>query len=102
MKVRHLTLPRPGIGAVVETPNAVTPTIDKRLIALPRFGFAVGVILVAAVGCSVGLPDGTSIQNAYGISDDISAVRMTQSDSLKIPDPNLPTTYPHSYLLPQD
>jgi hypothetical protein len=37
-----------------------------------------------------------------GISDDISAERMTQSDSLKIPDPNLPTTYPHSYQLPQD
>jgi len=37
-----------------------------------------------------------------GIADDISAVRMTQSDSLKVSDPNLPTTLPHSYQLPQD
>jgi hypothetical protein len=62
------------------------------------------VLTMAAIGgCAVGAPDrATSIQNLNGISDDISAVRMTQSDSLKIPDPNLPTTYPHSYQLPQD
>jgi hypothetical protein len=59
--------------------------------------------LAAATGCVVGAPERASdIQNLNGISDDISAVRMTQSDSLKIPDPNLPTTYPHSYQLPQD
>jgi hypothetical protein len=58
---------------------------------------------LAAAGCAVGAPErASSIQNPNGISDDISAMRMTQSDSLKIPDPNLPTTYPHSYQLPQD
>jgi hypothetical protein len=67
-----------------------------------RFMF-LGMTLVAAAGCAIGAPErANSIQNPYGISDDISAVRMTQSDSLKIPDPNLPTTYPHSYQLPQD
>jgi hypothetical protein len=61
------------------------------------------MIATAAAGCAVGAPERASdIQNPNGISDDISAVRMTQSDSLKIPDPNLPTTYPHSYQLPQD
>jgi hypothetical protein len=59
--------------------------------------------LAAAAGCVPGAPDrANGIQNPNGISDDISAVRMTQSDSLKIPDPNLPTTYPHSYQLPRD
>jgi hypothetical protein len=68
-----------------------------------RLGFVVALTLATAVGCSVGAPDRASdIQNVHGISDDISAVRMTQSDSLKIPDPNLPTTLPHTYQLPQD
>lgn len=71
--------------------------------ALLRLGFVVAVSLAAAMGCSVGAPDRASdVQNVNGISDDISAVRMTQSDSLKIPDPNLPTTLPHSYQLPED
>jgi hypothetical protein len=60
-------------------------------------------VVAAMAGCVVGAPERAgAIQNLNGISDDISAVRMTQSDSLKIPDPNLPTTYPHSYQLPQD
>lgn len=71
--------------------------------ALLRLGFVVAVSLAAAMGCSVGAPDRASdVQNVNGISDDISAVRMTQSDSLRIPDPNLPTTLPHSYQLPED
>jgi hypothetical protein len=57
----------------------------------------------AAAACSGGALDRAGeIQNPNGISDDISAVRMTQSDSLKIPDPNLATTYPKSYQLPQE
>lgn len=64
--------------------------------------FVIAMTLVAA-GCVIGAPERASeIQNLNGISDDISAVRMTQSDSLKIPDPNLSTTYPHSYQLPQE
>jgi hypothetical protein len=71
--------------------------------ALLRLGFVVALTLVTAVGCSIGAPERASdIQNVNGISDDISAVRMTQSDSLKIPDPNVPTTLPHTYQLPQD
>lgn len=67
-----------------------------------RLGFVV-LMLAAAAGCSIGAPERASdIQNLHAISDDISAVRMTQSDSLKIPDPNLPTTLPHNYQLPQD
>jgi hypothetical protein len=67
-----------------------------------RLGF-VALLLAAAAGCSIGAPERASdIQNLHAISDDISAVRMTQSDSLKIPDPNLPTTLPHNYQLPQD
>ncbi len=68
-----------------------------------RLGFVVALSLASAAGCSVGGPERAgNIQNINGISDDISAVRMTQSDSLKIPDPNLPTTLPRSYQLPQD
>jgi hypothetical protein len=71
--------------------------------AMLRLGFLVALTLATAAGCSIGAPGRASdIQNVNGISDDISAERMTQSDSLKIPDPNLPTTYPHSYQLPQD
>jgi hypothetical protein len=59
--------------------------------------------LAAATGCAVGAPErATDIQNPNAISDDISAMRMTQSDSLKVQDPNLPTTYPHNYQLPRD
>jgi hypothetical protein len=68
-----------------------------------RLGFVVALTLATAAGCSIGAPERDGdIQNVNGISDDISAVRMTQSDSLKIPDPNLPTTLPHTYQLPQD
>ena len=68
-----------------------------------RLGFVVALALATGVGCSIGGPERAgNVQNVNGITDDISAVRMTQSDSLKIPDPNLPTTLPRSYQLPQD
>jgi len=65
---------------------------------------AIAAMTMAGVaGCAGGALDRAGeIQNPNGISDDISAVRMTQSDSLKIPDPNLATTYPKSYQLPQE
>jgi hypothetical protein len=68
------------------------------------FRFAiVSLSLAAATACTVGAPDRAgNIQNPNGISDDISAVGMTQSDSLKVQDPNVPTTYPHNYQLPRD
>ena len=62
-------------------PNIVMLMFGERL---TRLGFVVGVTLAAAVGCSVGSPENSSdIQNVNGISDDISAVGMTQSDSLE-------------------
>ncbi|HXC88884.1 MAG TPA: hypothetical protein VNV18_01855 [Stellaceae bacterium] len=68
-----------------------------------RLGLVVALALSAGVGCSIGAPERASnIQNLHAVADDISAVRMTQSDSLKIPDPNLPTTLPHTYQLPQE
>jgi hypothetical protein len=70
---------------------------------LLRLGLSVALTLATVVGCSIGAPERASdIQNVNAISDDISAVRMTQSDSLKVSDPNLPTTLPHTYQLPQD
>jgi hypothetical protein len=61
------------------------------------------MMTVAGAGCVDGaLGRVSDIQNPNAISDDISAIWMTESDSLKIPDPNLPTTYPRSYQLPQD
>jgi len=59
--------------------------------------------VAAATGCAIGAPErATDIQNPNGISDDISAMKMTQSDSLKVQDPNQSTTYPHNYQLPRD
>ena len=68
-----------------------------------RLGLVV-VALAAAAGCNmIGAPERASdTQNLFGISDDISAVRMTQSDSLKVSDPNLRTTLPRSFQLPED
>ncbi len=64
---------------------------------------ALRLLLVAAVAglcvaCEVGGPERASdIQNLHGISDDISAVSMTQSDTLHAHDPNLATTLPKHY-----
>jgi hypothetical protein len=92
-----------GENRMQTRPNIVMVMIGERLMVLPRLGFIVGATLAVAVGCSGGAPDRASdIQNVNAISDDISAVGMTQSDSLKIPDPNLATTFPHSYQLPPD
>jgi hypothetical protein len=103
---RHGTARLSGMAVAGSTPAHHLSSISERLMTHPpkpvlRLAF-LGMTLAAA-GCAVGAPErASSIQNANGISDDISAMRMTQSDSLKIPDPNLPTTYPHSYQLPQD
>jgi hypothetical protein len=63
---------------------------------LSRFGFACALAL-AVSGCVTGGPERASdIQNLNGISDDIAAVTMTQSNTTRARDPNLPTTLPHS------
>jgi len=63
---------------------------------LSRFGFFCAVA-VALAGCMAGAPERASdIQNLHGISDDIAAVTMTQSNTSRARDPNLPSTLPRS------
>ncbi|HVB16327.1 MAG TPA: hypothetical protein VNF04_07335 [Stellaceae bacterium] len=64
---------------------------------LVRFGLALA-LAVGVCGCAVGGPQRASdIQNLNAISDDISAVSMTQSDSSRVHDPNLHSTLPRTY-----
>jgi hypothetical protein len=68
--------------------------------------FRLALVMIAGTGvagCVIGAPERAGYsQNLNAISDDISAVNMTESDSLKIPDPNLQTVYPHSYTVPHE
>ncbi len=53
-----------------------------------RLGLVVALALSAGVGCSIGAPERASnIQNLHAVADDISAVRMTQSELLEDPRP---------------
>ena len=68
-----------------------------------RLGLVVALALGAGVGCTVGGPERASdIQNLNAISDDISAVTMTQSQSEHTHDPNTATTLPNKYELSGD
>ncbi len=50
------------------------------------------------IGCEPGGPRRASdIQNLNAISDDISAVRMTESDTRRARDPNFHSTIPRTY-----
>ena len=54
---------------------------------LSRYGLAI-VLVMSVTACGTGAPERASnIQNINAISDDIAAVRMTQSPS-RIPNPN--------------
>jgi hypothetical protein len=54
--------------------------------------------LALCSGCEPGAPQRASdIQNLNGISDDISAVRMTDSQSRFAHDPNTISTLPKNY-----
>jgi hypothetical protein len=65
---------------------------------LARFGLVVALVLGGGFGCTSGGPQRASdIQNLNAISDDISAVTMTQNPTARAHDPNLPTTIPRSY-----
>jgi hypothetical protein len=65
--------------------------------ALVRCGILLALALTVC-GCNVGAPSRASdIQNLNAISDDISAVTMTQSDTARVHDPNLPSTLPNNY-----
>jgi hypothetical protein len=58
----------------------------------------IAALMVAGViGCEDGRPQRASdIQNLNAISDDISAVTMTQSPNARARDPNMPSTLPRS------
>ena len=60
--------------------------------------------LGVASGCAIiGAPDRASdTQNVNGISDDISALTMTQSEGMHAADPMSRTVYPHHYQLPEE
>jgi hypothetical protein len=64
---------------------------------LLRFGLAFALAL-GGCGCVAGGPPRASdIQNINAISDDISAVTMTQSDTSRAKDPNTQSTIPRTY-----
>jgi len=63
-----------------------------------RFGLIVALCFGGAIGCTPGGPERASdIQNVNGISDDISARTMTDSQSRTTHDPNENTTLPNNY-----
>ena len=65
---------------------------------LLRIGLVVVLCLGGASGCAPGGPQRASdIQNLNGISDDISATEMTNSEARKTHDPNIGTTLPNNY-----
>ena len=62
-----------------------------------RLGLGLCLVLAVA-GCAAGGPERASdIQNLNGISDDISAVRMTDSDYRYARDPNVVSVIPRTY-----
>lgn len=68
-----------------------------------RLEVIVALMLATAAGCTIGAPERASnIQNLNAIPDDISAVGITRSEAQKVHDPNIPTTLPTHYQLPQD
>jgi hypothetical protein len=66
--------------------------------------FIAALGLSVASGCAItGAPERASdTQNVNGISDDISALTMTQSDTMHAADPMSRTVYPHHYQLPEE
>ena len=65
---------------------------------LLRCGLAVALALGGLCGCEAGGPKRASdIQNLNAITDDISAVTMTQSETARARDPNMRSTIPRTY-----
>jgi hypothetical protein len=65
---------------------------------LLRFGLVAALCLGGAIGCTSDGPQRASdIQNLNGVSDDISAVNMTDSVSRQTHDPNMRSTLPNNY-----
>jgi hypothetical protein len=67
----------------------------------PRLVLVTALTLVAAAGCTwVGAPERASdTQNLNAITDDISALTMTQSDVMHAADPMSNTVLPRHYQL---
>jgi hypothetical protein len=64
---------------------------------IARLALVAALTLGGACGCGIGAPERASdIQNLNGISDDISAVNMTQSENLRARDPNIHSTIPRT------
>jgi hypothetical protein len=62
-----------------------------------RLGLVAALMLGGVFGCTIGGPQRASdIQNLNGISDDIAAVNMTQSENLRARDPNIHSTIPRT------
>jgi hypothetical protein len=70
----------------------------------PRLVLVAALALVAAVGCTnIGAPERASdTQNINAITDDISALTMTQSDVMHAADPMSSTVLPRHYQVPQE
>jgi hypothetical protein len=70
----------------------------------PHLVLVAVLALVAAVGCTgVGAPERAGdTQNVNSITDDISALTMTQSDVMHAADPMSSTVLPRHYQLPQE
>jgi hypothetical protein len=70
----------------------------------PGLVLIVVLALVAAVGCTgTGAPERAGdTQNLNAITDDISALTMTQSDVMHAADPMSRTVLPRHYQLPQE
>ena len=65
---------------------------------LLRASLVVALALASGFGCAPSGPHRASdIQNVNGISDDISAVGMTDSISRQTHDPNISSTLPNNY-----
>jgi hypothetical protein len=66
--------------------------------SLARLGLVAALVLGGAFGCTAGGRERASdIQNLHGISDDIAAVNMTQSENLRARDPNIHSTIPRTW-----
>jgi hypothetical protein len=71
---------------------------------LPGLAVITALALSVASGCTViGAPERAGdTQNVNGISDDISALTMTQSDTSHAADPMSKTVIPRHYQLPEE
>ena len=70
----------------------------------PHLAIIVALAFAAAVGCTApGAPERASdTQNLNAVTDDISALTMTQSDVMHAADPMSSTVLPRHYQLPQE